>query len=189
MSGFLFIVVVDWIMRNTNISRRGIRWQLTSVLEDLDYADDLALISSRFRDIQDKTSRLNEVAKYTGLNINVKKTKALRVNCKVNTPLKIGDEDVEDVNQFTYLGAILDKTGGTAQDIHRRLGLARAAFAKLQPIWRASRYSKRTKVKIFTSNVTAILLYGSETWRMTITDEEKLGTFQRKCLRKILKIF
>ena len=50
MSGFLFLLVVDWVMRRSvNGARTGIRWKMTTMLEDLDFADDLALISRRFR--------------------------------------------------------------------------------------------------------------------------------------------
>ena len=52
MSGFIFVLIMDWVMRHTNNRRRGLRWKLTSILEDLDYADDVALISSRFADLQ-----------------------------------------------------------------------------------------------------------------------------------------
>ena len=46
MSGFLFLLVIDWIMRATvEGSNTGIRWKLCSKLEDLDFADDIALIS------------------------------------------------------------------------------------------------------------------------------------------------
>ena len=31
--------------------RRGIRWNLITVLEDLDFADDIALLSSKFNDL------------------------------------------------------------------------------------------------------------------------------------------
>lgn len=64
MSGFLFIIVVDWIMGSTNNRKRGIRWKLMSTLEDLDYADDLAWISSKYTysAIQEKTTRLKDVA-------------------------------------------------------------------------------------------------------------------------------
>ena len=44
MSGFLFLLSIDWVMNRTTEGRRtGIRWKLTSVLEDLDFADDIAL--------------------------------------------------------------------------------------------------------------------------------------------------
>ena len=58
MSGFLFLLSIDWVMNRTTEGRRtSIRWKLTSVLEDLDFADYIALLSSRCVDIEDKTSR------------------------------------------------------------------------------------------------------------------------------------
>ena len=54
---FNFLLSLDWVMSRTTEDRRnGIRWKLTSVLEDLDFADDIALLSSRYVDIEDKTS-------------------------------------------------------------------------------------------------------------------------------------
>ena len=188
MSGFLFITIIDWIMRNTNVKSRGIRWRFTSILEDLDYADDLALVSSRYVDIQEKTSRLYEVARYTGLNVNTAKTKTLRMNCKSNDAVVIQNKEVEDIESFVYLGATLDKTGGTETDIKRRLALARNAFSSLCQVWKSAKYSTKTKLRIFNSNVIAVLLYCAEMWRTTEKDDEKLDTFHRKCLRRIMKI-
>lgn len=49
MSGFLFLLVVDLVTRKTTERRiAGIRRNLTSVLEDLDFADDIALPSSTY---------------------------------------------------------------------------------------------------------------------------------------------
>ena len=63
MSGFLFLMVVDWVMRRTvQNDRTGIRWKFTSKLDDLDFADDLALIASTKQHIQLKTDRLCRVA-------------------------------------------------------------------------------------------------------------------------------
>ena len=46
MSGFLFLLVVDWIMRRTiSEGKAGIKWRMMEQLEDLDYADDIVLIS------------------------------------------------------------------------------------------------------------------------------------------------
>ena len=63
MSGFLFLLAMDWIMRKTTAEkRREIGWNLTTVLEDLDFADDIALLSSKFKDLGVKTRRLTEEA-------------------------------------------------------------------------------------------------------------------------------
>ena len=38
-----------------NADRRGIRWMLTTQLEDLDFVDDICLTSHRLSDMQSKT--------------------------------------------------------------------------------------------------------------------------------------
>ena len=46
LSPFLFLLVIDWIMKTTTTGRKnGIQWTLWSQLDDLDFADDLALLS------------------------------------------------------------------------------------------------------------------------------------------------
>ncbi|XP_061176180.1 uncharacterized protein LOC133185137 [Saccostrea echinata] len=76
MSGFLFLLVIDFVMRRTTETEpTGIRWDFTTKLEDLDFADDLALLSSKFRDIQQKTQKLNETGSQAGLRINIEKPK------------------------------------------------------------------------------------------------------------------
>ena len=45
-SPFLFLLVIDWIMKTTTTGRNnGIQWILWTQLDDLDFADDLALLS------------------------------------------------------------------------------------------------------------------------------------------------
>nr|KAG5692327.1 hypothetical protein BaRGS_009537 [Batillaria attramentaria] len=46
LSPFLFLLVIDWIMKTTTAGRKnGIQWTLWTQLDDLDFADDLALLS------------------------------------------------------------------------------------------------------------------------------------------------
>ncbi|KAJ8360365.1 hypothetical protein SKAU_G00168900 [Synaphobranchus kaupii] len=72
MSGVLFLIVMDWVMRRTVChGENGIRWKFTSKLDDLDFADDVVLLSSTKQQIQDKTSRMEEEAKRVGLKINL----------------------------------------------------------------------------------------------------------------------
>ena len=44
-------------LTDRNIETGGISWSFTSVLEDLDYADDIGLLSSRHKDIKEKVDR------------------------------------------------------------------------------------------------------------------------------------
>ena len=45
LSPFLFLLVIDWIMKTTTTGRNNrIQWTLWTQLDDLDFADDLALL-------------------------------------------------------------------------------------------------------------------------------------------------
>nr|KAG5694275.1 hypothetical protein BaRGS_031993 [Batillaria attramentaria] len=190
MSGFLFLLAIDWIMRQTTERHRhGIRWDLTSTLEDLDFADDIALISSKFEHIQAKTDRLVENAGRVGLRLNSAKCKVMRTNAKRQDKVKIGQEEVEDVKEFVYLGATVATDGGGTEDIKNRLSKARGAFYNLTKIWRTRNIGRNTKIKLFKTLVRPVLLYGCEAWKITKTEEEKMDSFQYMCLRKILRIW
>ena len=83
---------------------------------------------------------------------------------------------------------MINKDGGADEDIKCRINKARCAFNSLRPMWRSTALSLRSKIGLFNSNVKAVLLYGSETWRVTKTNTDKLQAFVKKCLRHILKI-
>ena len=189
MSGFLFLLVIHWVMRRTAAHAEiGIRWKMTTMLEDLDFADDLALISTTYTQIQNKIDHLNRNGKGTVLKISTTKTKLMRINANNNNTVVVDGQQVEDVDSFDYLGAKITKHGEDEDDIKSRLGKARGAFNKLVKIWRSGQLSKNSKIRIFKLNLIAMLLYGCETWRMTKRDEAKLDTFLHKCLRRILRI-
>ena len=67
LSPFLFLLVIDWIMKTTTKGRNnGIQWSLWSQLDDLDFADDLALLSHNQKQMQAKTNicTVNHIKQY-----------------------------------------------------------------------------------------------------------------------------
>jgi len=93
------------------------------------------------------------------------------------------------VDEFTYLGSIVSKKGGTDEDIQANTGKARQAFQMLRQRWRSTALTTRTKLRVFGSDVTAVFLYGSETWRLTKGLKQKLQVFINKSPRSILRIW
>ena len=69
------------------------------------------------------------------MRINTDKTKIMRVNSKSNEHISIANRDI-DVTSFTYLGSVINITGGTDEDVLARIGKARSAFNILGNIWR-----------------------------------------------------
>ena len=65
VSGFLFLLVIDWVMRRTVVhAGTGIRWKMTTMQED--FAHDLARISSTFTQIQKKIDQGTRITKHGG---------------------------------------------------------------------------------------------------------------------------
>ena len=190
ISPILFLVAIDWVMRKTTSDRsRGITWGMFSKLEDLDFADDIALLSPKQEHMQEKTTRLCDFASQTGLQINARKTKEMRLNTTSNDRLVADCIHIEQVDNFTYLGAVVSTADPTQKDIKNRLAKARSAFHRLRPIWKSKQYTRKTKLRIYNSNVKSILMYGSECWRVTKSDMRALSSFHHGCLRRICKIF
>jgi hypothetical protein len=116
--------------------------------------------------MEQKTNKFNEKSKNFGLEINIGKNKLMIVNNKKQPVIKIEGHQIENVEQFKYLGSIMTKEGGTEKDTETRIANAQHAFHMLNRIWYSSNLSKGYKIRIFNSNVKSILLYGSETWKI-----------------------
>ena len=146
MSGFLFLLVVDWVMRkSTKHGNTGIRRKFNSFLEDLDFADNIALISSSRRHIQSKVNNLTHYAKVMGLRINTAKTMMMSWNNTADRKVQIDGEELETVSKFVYLGGTMTQEGGSDEDIKTRLGKARVAFYKLRNIWKSGQLKLKTR--------------------------------------------
>lgn len=71
----LFLLVIDWILRTIAAGgMNGIKWILLPQLDDLDFDDDLVLLSYNHNQMQEKTTRLATTSTSTGLNFNLNKT-------------------------------------------------------------------------------------------------------------------
>ena len=186
LSPFLFLLVIDGIMKTTTTGRNnGIQWTLWIQLDDLDFADDLALLSHNHSQMQDKTTLLETTSAGTGLKINRKKTELMKMNTTVNAPVTVDGEPIREVESFVYLESVADQQRGTDRDVTARIGKARAAFVMLKNIWTSGGISVRTKLRIFNSNEKLVLLYGCETWQTTQTMQQKIQTFLNTCLRHL----
>ena len=61
------------------------------------------------------------------------------------------------MDEFKYLGSIISKNGRTDEGIQERIGRVRQAFAMLRPVWRSTALTTKTKLRVFESNMKAVL--------------------------------
>jgi hypothetical protein len=71
----LFLLVLDGVLhRALDGKKRGITWRLKESLEDMEYTDDVYLVSHRYEHLQRKLVDLWEESKKAGLEINSSNT-------------------------------------------------------------------------------------------------------------------
>ncbi|VDP21463.1 unnamed protein product [Schistosoma margrebowiei] len=126
--------------------KHRIQWTSRMQLDDLDFADDLALLSQTQQQMQEKTTSVAAASATIGLNIHKAKSKILRYNTACINPITIDGEDLEDVKTFTYLGSIIDEHGGSDADVKVQIGKARTAYLQMKNIWNSKQMSTNTKL-------------------------------------------
>lgn len=128
---------------------------------------------------------MDREAKRVGLKINLDKTNVIQINAKNQAPISIVGKNIKEVEEFTYLGAKVNKEGGGMEDLQNRLSKTRGTYVRLIKIWNSKSISRRTKMKLYKTLVLPVLMYGCGTWKMTKSDERVLNMFENKCLQKI----
>jgi len=115
----------------------------------------------------------------------------MTMNTRREDKLMIGREeveDVEDVEEFVYLGTTVTKEGGGTEDIKEHLSKAQGPFFNLKKIWNTRSIGRTTKMKLFKILIRPVLLNGCKAWKLTAAEEKKLDRFQFTSLRRILRI-
>ena len=124
--GMICIMAVVWITREVeNKCKTGIHWTQTTQLYNLDYADEICLLSQTLQNMPVKTNNLALIVETTGLRVGKEKTKVIRANKKQQDKIKLNGKDLEDVEMFTCLGSAVTVTSGAEKDVKTRLGKAR----------------------------------------------------------------
>ncbi|BHF83345.1 hypothetical protein SprV_0802648900 [Sparganum proliferum] len=191
LSPILFNYAIDWILGRALRESDGVEFAPGHRLNDLDYADDIALLASSFGDLQSMVSRVNEVAKSVGLSINAGKTKVFSscIPDQEKADLSIDGCQLEEVDSFKYLGARLLSNGQSKDDIVSQIDAARWVFSSLRKcLWNRRNLSIATKIRVYRASVRSVLLYGCECRALRVEDERKLEVFDHHCLRIILRV-
>ena len=103
--------------------------------EDIDFADNICLVSQNHNDMQQKTNDLSANGGCLGFKTSTSKTKEMRMNSKSREPITVREGAIEAVNDFICLGSKIQADGDSEPDVKRRLSKASQAFSMLKNIW------------------------------------------------------
>ena len=149
------------------------------------YADDVAIIARNERALEESYALLEEKACDIGLEVNVNKTKYMKMGDAEGESGRTAVRLHERVTTFKYLGSIITADNKTSEEIQERITSGNRCFFALQNMFKSRNVSRNTKIKIYTTILRPIVMYGSECWVMTTREEQWLLRWERKILRKI----
>lgn len=86
------------------------------------------------------------------------------------TSIKVGDDDIEVVQSFCYLGDMISQRGDCFDATTARIRSSWKKFRELLPILTCSGISLCNRGRVYNACVRSVLLYASETWALNVED-------------------
>ena len=81
------------------------------------------------------------------------------------------------MEEFKYLGTTLTNQNSIQEEIKSRVKLWNACYYSVQNLLSSSLLSKKLKIKIYRTTILHVVLYGCETWSLTLREESRLRVF------------
>jgi len=91
----------------------------------------------------------------------------------------------ERVEEFKYLGTTLTNQNSIQEEIKGRLNSGNTCYHSVQNLLSPSLLSKNLKIQIYRTIILPVVLYGCETWSLTLKEEHRLRVFENRVLRRI----
>ena len=159
------------------------------LIKSVRFADDKAIVCDREEGLQEMINNLNRVAGEYGMKINESKTKVMRIAKRQGAPVRttIEGRNLEEVDNFKYLGSLLTNDGRCSKEIRTRIAMGKAAFEKEKRLLTGN-LNRTLKKRLVKSLIWSVALYGAETWTIKTADKRKLESFEMWIWRRMLKI-
>ena len=99
--------------------------------------------------------------------------------------VSIGDDVLENVLTFEYLGCRMQCDEDDQVDVRHRMDIAQAAFGSLNHLWTDHRLSRETKLRLYKLFVCSFLTPCCTAWALTRTVIRMINGFNIRCLHVI----
>ncbi len=101
--------------------------------------------------------------------------------------IMIGNEALEVMEEYTYLGQMVSANLAHEKKFKRRIGMGWSAFSKHNPVMNST-LPLSLKKKVYNQCILPVVTYGWDTWRLNKESERKLRSAQRGMERRMLGI-
>jgi len=99
--------------------------------------------------------------------------------------IKSHNSSFERAEEFKSLGKSLTYQNFIQEEIKSRLKSGNACYHSVQNLLSSSLLSKNLKTKLFRTTVLPVVLYGCETWLLTLREKRRLRVFENRVFMRI----
>jgi hypothetical protein len=97
--------------------------------------------------------------------------------------VKTDNSSIDRVEEFKYLGTTLTDPNSIQEEIKSTLKLGNVCNYSVQNLLSSRLLSKNLKIKIYRNIILPVVLYGCETWSLTL----RLWVFENRVLRRVFR--
>jgi hypothetical protein len=172
-------------IRDSGIQIRGTFFYKT--VQILAYADDIDLVARTITGLNETFLNLEKSTRNMGLIINQEKTVYMYSgkDTILHQDLAIGNYTFKRVDNFKYLGTVVNKMNNRSVEVNARLITANRAYYGLQNHMKSRIIYRNIKTLLHKTLIRPVLIYGAETWVLSKQQEHSLSIFEHKILRRI----
>jgi hypothetical protein len=172
----LFNFALECAMMRVQVIPKGLK--LNCKHQVLVYADDVNMLGDSVHTLKENAESLVVASKEIGLKVNADKTKYMVMSRDQNVGLshhiQTDNGSFERVELFKYLGTALTNQNSIQEEMKSRLKSDNACYHSVQNVLSSSLLSKNLKIKIYRTIILPFVLYGCETWSLTLREELRL---------------
>jgi hypothetical protein len=187
LSPLLFNFALEYAIRRVQVNQDGLKLNGTHQLRA--YADDVNIFGGNVHAVKKITKALVAATKEIGLEVNADKFKYMVMsrdqNEGRNYSIKTDNSSFERVEEFKYLGTTLTDKNSTQEEVKSRLKLGNACYYSVQNLLSSRLLSKNLMIRIYRTIILPVVLYGCETWSLTLKEQRRLRVFENRVLRII----
>ena len=173
LSPLLFISIMDDIIKSVK--------ERDQICNAMAFADDVMIWGKNVKEVQQQLNSWKEEFDRFGLKISQSKTVCLVMSREIEAvKLKIGHQEIENVQQFKYLGSVVTSDNRLTQETSSRIKAAANFYSSVRHLLWDKSFPQAAKVSLYKMYLIPILTYGLEAATLTRRDNSRIQAMEMK---------